>query len=132
MSDLKPTGTKIRLGKNEYALRFTLNVIDDIQDHFNIPIEEMEKLFKDEKNAIKNLRYLLAVLINEDIDCQNDEALERGEKPRLLHVDERYVGRYISAENMNEMTTSIYKSFAAGTPEPEEDAPNATSEQQND
>lgn len=126
MSDLKPKGTKLKLGNNEYGLRFTLNAIDDIQDYFDISIQDLGKLFKDPKNQIKNLRYLLTVLINEDIDCVKDETGE--DKP---HVSERFVGRHIDAQNMNQMITAIYKSFSDGSPKPEnedDEIPNAQSE----
>ena len=122
MSDLKPKGKKITLGGKEYGLRFTLNAIDDIQDHFDIPIEDLGKLFKDSKTRIRNLRYLLTVLINEDIDCVNDENDEK-----ISHVEERFVGRQIDANNMQSMMTAIMNSFTAGTPESEE-SPNAQSE----
>lgn len=128
MSDLKPTGMKITLNKKEYGLRFTLNAIDDIQDHFDIPIQDLDQLLNDEKNAIKNIKYLLMLLINEDIDCRNDDLAEKGEKRNLEHLDERYIGRYINAANMNEMSTIIYQSFTDGMPEAEDDDPNLTSE----
>lgn len=124
MSDLRPKGTKIKLGKEEYGLRFTLNAIDDIQDHFDIPISELTNLFKDEKKQIKSLRYLLTLLINEDIDCTNDET---GETKPLL--DERYVGRHIDSKNMQEVMSTILRAFSSATPETDEDEiPNAQSE----
>ena len=39
------------------------------------------------------MRYLLTLLINEDIDCVNDET--GGNRPLL---DERYVGRHIDSK----------------------------------
>ena len=122
MSDLKPKGTKLKLGNNEYGLRFTLNAIDDIQDYFNIPIQNLGDLLKDPKNQIKNLKYLLKILINEDIDCVKDET---GEEKN--YVDERFVGRHINAQNMHQMMSTIFKAFSDGTPESEEDEedPNA-------
>ncbi len=123
MSDLKPKGKKINLGGKEYGLKFTLNAIDDIQDHFDIAIEDLGKLFSDSKTRIKNLRYLLTLLINEDIDCVKDETGEG-----IAHVDERFVGRHIDAQNMQSMVTAIMKSFTAGTPESDEESPNAQSE----
>jgi hypothetical protein len=124
MSALKPKGEKIKLGNNEYCLRFTLNAIDDIQEHFNIGISELDKLFDDERNRIKNLRYLLTVLINEDIDCENDET---GEK--RSHVDERYVGRQIHAGNMAAIMNSVYKAFSVQSTDPDIDPPNPQGEQ---
>ena len=114
MSDLRPRGVKIRLGSKEYGMRFTLNAIDEIQEHFDIPISQLAELFKDGKTQIKNLRYLLTVLINEDIDCVNDET---GEKQP--HVEESYVGRHLDLSNMTELMSAIFKAFNKGAPEPE-------------
>lgn len=125
MSDLRPTGEKIKLGNNEYGMRFTLNAIDEIQEHFNIPISDIATLFTDGRQQIRNLRYLLMVLINEDIDCVNDET---GSK--TLHIDEKYVGRHIDAQNLTGMMSSIFKAFTGGTPASDEDAdPNAKTAQ---
>ena len=57
MSDLKPKGIKITLNGKEYGLRFTLNAIDDIHYHFNLPISNLGDLFQDDKNKIRNLRF---------------------------------------------------------------------------
>lgn len=124
MSDLKPTGVKIKLGNEEYGMRFTLNAIDDIQDHFNIDISELNGLFSDTKHQIRNIRYILTVLINEDIDCVADETGEK--RP---HVDEKFVGRHIDIANINSVIGRVYATVNSGTPEAsEEDSPNATSE----
>ena len=125
MSDLRPTGTKIKLGNNEYGMRFTLNAIDEIQEHFNISISQLNELITDEKTMMRNLRYILMLLINEDIDCVNDE-LETGSK--IAHLDERYVGRHIDAGNITGVTDIIYASFIAGAPK-DDDGPNPASEQ---
>lgn len=120
MSDLRPEGVKIKLGKEEYGMRFTLNAIDEIQDHFDIHIEDLTKLFQDPKTRFKNLKYLLALLINEDIDCLKDETgLE------MPHVDEKFVGRHIDSHNMKDVMSATLKAFTKGTPEPSEDSPNA-------
>ena len=123
MSDLRPKGTKIKLGKNEYGMRFTINAIDDIQDKFDITIEDLTKLFKDSKKRFKNLKYLLSLLINEDIDCIKDETGEE-----IPHVDERYVGRHIDSNNMKDIMETILMTFTNGTPEGDDEAPNAQSE----
>ena len=66
-------------------------MIEDIQDHFNVPNSRAWYIcFRDPKNQIKNLKYILTLLINEDIDCVKDETGK--ETP---HVDERFVGRHI-------------------------------------
>lgn len=127
MSDLRPTGTKLKLGKQEYGMRFTINAIDDIQEKFNTPIVDIKKIMMDDRNSIKNLRYLLTLLINEDIACVNDENREQG-KEEIKPLDERYVGRHIDTSNMNEMMSIVFKVFAAATPEATDESPNSASE----
>jgi hypothetical protein len=116
MSDLKPNGVKIQLGNKEYGLRFTLNAIDDIQEQFNISIGGLADLLKDEMSRIRNLKILLAILINEDIECV---AEENGEKPK--RIDERFVGRHIDAGNMRGMMAAIIRAFTDSIPEGDED-----------
>ncbi len=119
--------TGLILNGKKYDLRFTINAIDDIQEYFDIPIGELEKLFSDPKKQMKNIRYLLTLLINEGIDCKNDET---GEK--IPHLEERFIGRCITVKNMGEVTNAIMGSFSSGnTEESEEDEedPNLKSEQ---
>lgn len=122
MSDMKPTGAKIKLGQKEYGMRFTLNAIDDIQEHFNISIVDLGTLFQDARKQIANLRYLLTVLINEDIACNNDDT---GDKTPML--DEKYVGRHLDVSDMNNNTGLIFKAFTDHAPEGNDD-PNPASE----
>lgn len=123
MSDLQPKGKKIKLGNNEYGMRFTLNAIDDIQDHFNIPISQLGELFSNERDQIKSIRYVLTVLINEDIDCLNDES-----DVKINKLDEKYVGRHMDIQNITMITSAIFGSFADGALESDDEIPNAVSE----
>ncbi len=125
MSDMKTKGIKIQLGNEEYGLRFTLNVIDDIQEKFDISISQFGELFTEEKKSIAIMRYLLTILINEDIDCVADET---GEPPRK-HVDERFVGRHIETKNLSEMMGPIFAAFSGSLPEKGDEVPNARSEE---
>lgn len=125
MSDLKPTGDRIRLGKNDYKLLFSLNVVDDVQDKFDTPISELPKLMQDPKKQIKNVLQLLAMLVNEGIDFDND--MDGGKRP---HIDARFVGRYIDANNVGELKSKILNSMVSGIPKQEDDAdPNPESGQ---
>jgi len=119
MSDLQPKLYKIMLGGQEFGLLFSINAIDDIQDHYDIPISHLIELLNDERDTFKNLRYILTVLINEGIDD------EENDRP---HVEERWVGRKITAGNIHELGDSILRAFNEGTPEPDEECPNVTSE----
>lgn len=123
MSDLKPKGTLIKLGQNEYGMRFTLNAIDDIQDMFGVGIAELPDLLNDKKTQIKNILKLITILINEDVDCRNDET---GDK--TPHVEPRFVGRHISAVNIGDLKDKIFASLLNNMPEGDPDSPNAVSE----
>jgi hypothetical protein len=127
MSNLKPTSVKINLGGEEYGLRFTLNAIDDIQDYFDIPISKMYDLMKDERKAFKSIKAILVILINENIDCENENRTEK-----LPHVDARYIGRRMEVGNIAELSEAIANAFTGSAPLPdnEDDAPNVESEQQ--
>lgn len=123
MSDLKTQSNTIVINNKEYGLRFTINAIDEIQDHFDKPIAELSEILQDQRKIFANLRYLITVLINEDIDIQNDNGAS------LPHINEKYIGRYITPANFNILSSAILKSFSNGMPEnTEDDIPNAMSE----
>ena len=102
MSDLNTKSNTITINGQEYGMRFTINAIDDIQDHFDIPISDLSSVMSDERHSIRNLRYLITVLINEDIDIKNDAGAN------IPHVNERYIGRYINSSNMGDFIKSVY------------------------
>ena len=117
MSDMKPQSFKITLKDDkDYGMLFDINSIDDIQEHFNVPIDELPSLFAGDKMTVfKNLRSILTILINEDRDDQSDKT---GEK--LPHFDERFIGRQMPAEQLENIMTSIYKAFSGAMPEKED------------
>lgn len=124
MSDLKPKSERIKIGKEYYGLRFTLNAIDQIQDHFDIPISELGSLMEDERTSFKAIRYILTVLINEDAQIRGDQ------DEVVSTVDEMFVGRNIDVKNMEEITNTMLRSFVGSLPETEgeEEIPNVVSE----
>jgi len=119
MRDLKPQGIPIKIGTDDYGLRFTLNVIDDIQHHFNRSIAELPKILNEPIENYANMRYILTLLVNEDIDCICDETGEK--KP---YIDERYLGRHIFDYNaIGSIGDIIYTAFIQHMPKRNEDAP---------
>ena len=91
----------------ERHLLFSLNAIDEMQDKFG-DFDKLDEMLSG-KDSIKNLRWLLTVLLN--------EGAEEGE-PELT---EKEVGRMIHTGNFLEVKSSIFKAFSmgnSGTPEP--------------
>ena len=90
---------------------FDLNVLDEMQDRFG-GFDTLNEILQGD-HAMKNLKWLLTLLIN--------EGREDGEP----EIDERQAGRFIHVGNMKEITESVLKAFSignSGTPDIEYEA----------
>lgn len=84
----------------ERHLLFSLNAIDEMQDKFG-GFDRLDEVLAG-KDSIKNLRWLLTVLLN--------EGTEEGE-PELT---EKQVGKMIHTGNFLEVKSSVFKAFSMG------------------
>lgn len=108
MSAIKDGRFPIQLDKERHLL-FSLNAIDEMQDKFG-GFDRLDKVLSG-KDSIKNLRWLLTVLLN--------EGAEEGE----AELTEKQVGKLIHTGNFAEVKSAIFKAFSMGnngTPEPPE------------
>ena len=108
MSAIKDGRFPIVLDKERHLL-FSLNAIDEMQDKFG-GFDRLDTVLSG-KDSIKNLRWLLTVLLN--------EGAEDDEEP----LTEKQVGKLIHTDNFAEVKTAIFKAFSMGnngTPEPPE------------
>lgn len=108
MSAIKDGRFPIVLDKERHLL-FSLNAIDEMQDKFG-GFDRLDTVLSG-KDSIKNLRWLLTVLLN--------EGAEDEEEP----LTEKQVGKLIHTGNFAEVKTAIFKAFSMGnngTPEPPE------------
>lgn len=103
MSAIKDGRYAIELGGKIQHLLFSLNALDEIQDKFGGYDKLSEVFNQDNKDWIKNTKWLLALLIN--------EGAEEGEP----EVTEKQVGRWIHTGNIVEVQSAILKAFAVGT-----------------
>lgn len=99
MSAIKDGRYPITLDKERHLL-FSLNVIDELQDKFG-GFDQLDNTLQG-KDSIKNLRWLLTLLLN--------EGAEDGEKP----MTEKEVGRMIHVGNLSEVKTAVFKAFSYG------------------
>ena len=91
----------------ERHLLFSLNAIDEMQDKFG-GFDRLDTVLSG-KDSIKNLRWLLTVLLNEGA-ADDEEPLT-----------EKQVGKLIHTGNFADVKAAIFKSFSMGnngTPEP--------------
>lgn len=99
MSAIKDGRFPIMLDKERHLL-FSLNAIDAMQDKFG-GFDKLDEMLSG-KDSIKNLRWILTVLLN--------EGAEAGE-PELT---EKEVGRLIHIGNFLELKSAIFKAFSLG------------------
>ena len=108
MSAIKDGRFPITLDKERHLL-FSLNVIDEMQDTFG-GFDKLDKALSG-KASVKNLRWLLTLLLNEGADDGDEE------------LTEKQVGKLIHTGNFADVKAAIFKSFSMGnngTPEPPE------------
>ena len=103
MSAIKDGRHPIEIGGQERHLLFSLNALDEIQDRFGGYDKLAEVFNKNNKDWIKNTKWLLALLIN--------EGAEEGEP----EVTEKQVGRWIHTGNIVEVQREMMKAFSVGT-----------------
>ena len=105
MSAIKDGRLPITLDKERHLL-FSLNVIDELQDRFG-GFDKLDEVLSG-ADAIKNLRWLLTLLLNEGAE-DDEEALT-----------EKQVGKLIHTGNFNDVKIAIFKAFAVGNTGDEE------------
>lgn len=103
MSAIKDGRYPLEVGGKERHLLFSLNALDEIQDKFGGYDKLAEVFNQDNKDWIKNTKWLLALLINEGAEEDEQE------------VTEKQVGRWIHAGNIIEVQSAILRAFAVGT-----------------
>ncbi len=102
MSAIKDGRYPINLNGEQFHMLFSLNVLDEVQDRFG-GYDKLPEVFSNENtNQIKDLKWLLTILINEGMDEGQQE------------LTEQQVGKKIHVGNMIEIQNAIYGAFAYG------------------
>lgn len=83
-----------------YNLLFSLNVLDEMQDRFG-GYDRLDEAFNNEnKDMIKDLRWLLTLVINEGLDEGEEE------------LTEKQVGKLIHLGNLFKIKAALFEAFA--------------------
>ncbi|MCM1219293.1 MAG: hypothetical protein NC548_32845 [Lachnospiraceae bacterium] len=113
MSAIKDGRLPVELNGREFHLLFSLNALDELQERFG-GYDKLDKAFdKNNPDMIKDMRWLLTLIINEGMD--------EGEQP----LTEKQVGKLIHIGNLSQIKDAIFSAFAYsvnGGEEPEETA----------
>lgn len=93
----------VELNGKTYYLLFSLNALDEMQDRFG-GYDKLDKAFdQSNPNMIKDLRWLLTLIIN--------EGMEEGETP----LTELQVGKLIHIGNLPQIKDAIFAAFVYST-----------------
>lgn len=126
MGNLNPKPVEIEFDGRIYGVQFNINMIDEMQTHFEKPIGEIYDLIIDSPKSAANLRYLLTALLNDAIETHETETGER--VPRLSETE---VGKKIDIRDFNYYYEKVIEAFGVSLPETDEDDdPNSKGEQQ--
>ena len=117
MSAIKDGRISVVLDKERHLL-FSLNAIDEVVDKFG-GFDELDKMLSG-KDAMKNIRWLLTILLNEGADDGEPE------------LTERQVGKLIHAGNLTDMKTAMFRAFSKGNTGDPDSTPDVEDEEDDD
>ncbi|MBC3938520.1 hypothetical protein D4A47_06280 [Anaerotruncus massiliensis (ex Liu et al. 2021)] len=106
MNNVKSKSVEIELGAQLFKIEFDFNVLCEIQERYG-SLDTLDERLQD----VREIRWLLTVLLNEAIDKENDEGAEK------KHVDESWVGRTVNFKNIGELAAKIAEAFGASMPD---------------
>lgn len=117
MNAMKSGAYPITLNGEEYGLLFSLNALDEMQERFG-GYDKLHEVFnQNNKDWVKDTRWLFTLLINEARLAENENAET---------LSEQKVGRLINAGNLREIQQAIFAAFATGTTGEKENNNNKT------
>lgn len=123
MSTLLPEGFPFEIAGKTWGLRWTLSVIEKVQDHFNESIGETILRLADERQLPSVVPYLLAVLITDQIEREGlDEPTPSEQAMKWL----------IDSTNLGKVTGALLASYGISMPEDDEDSPKNPMRSRND
>jgi hypothetical protein len=130
MRILKPVGTEIDIDGKERHLLFNINVIDELQEHFDMYIGDilnslLERQDKEKQKAFYDtVVCILTVLLNEDVRLHN----KHNPSDPWENITEEYLKEEVLTNSTSAtITLEILKSFNGSLPKNEDDDPNLKS-----
>lgn len=117
--ETKERRVPLTIGGRTYNVALTLNCIEQLQERYG----DLNNVFE-ASSEVKQLKWILAVLINDAVDAYNDD-----HDDKLEHISEAYIGRKIDIRNIDEYTNILMQTFGVSLPtvegDPEDDELNA-------
>lgn len=118
MSDLRPKGVPVVIDGVERHMLFTLNAIDELQEHYKEDLSKIIDRLTDKEEAVSTLRQILATLLNDEAERESANGKE------LKQYTTREVGWLVSLDNQEQILLAILAAYGLSLPEGDEDSPN--------
>jgi len=129
MRILMPIGEEIEFDDKKRHLLFNINVIDEIQEHFDMYIvDAINSVFSetDKKGGYNRLSYILLVLLNEDVRMHN----RKSPNDQWCLITEDFINSELLTNDTAKVFTGlILKSFNGSLPKVDKQTPNVKSGQ---
>ena len=112
VSSVFPSAETVKLGEKEYRLSIpTLNVLADIEEHFDVSFMQIQELLDVNKPGMfKNFRYIIWRLLLED-------------NPELQDGEITVVGKELKLDQLGEIGQKLTTIFTKGMPQAGEATP---------
>lgn len=117
MGNLNPKPVEIEFQGKTYRCAFTLNCIDEAQEHFDKSLTEIIEFAFSGSTAARNIRYLLTLLLNDSPDCETE-------------LSEKEVGAAIDIRSFDYYCVKILEALGVSLPDDDgDDLPEAAAGQ---
>lgn len=112
MSDLQPKGIPVTISDQDWHFYMTIAAADVIQDHYDLPLQDvMNRLYK-ERDRYSTCAYILSVLTADEV---------RRDKLDIKAPTEKELRDLVDVPAANRLTMSILKAYGISMPEKDED-----------
>ena len=122
MSDLRPRGVPVMVDGVERHFLFTLNAIDEIQDHYDMSLSDVMNNLTDKNQSYKTLRYIIMALLNDEAERESAAGNDKYKK-----VTEKEAGWMVTLESEEEILLAVFKAYGLSLPEGDDEDPNQVS-----
>lgn len=122
MSTLRPKGIPCEVAGVERNLLFTLAVVDELEDHYDLPVESVVDMLTDDRKVYKVLSYVLTVLINDEIAARN---YAEGKNEPAITEDE--IKWSVDVRDTGRLARAVMQAYGYSFPEAEDNDPNVES-----
>lgn len=116
MSSLRPKGVPVMIDGVERHFLFTLNVVDEIQEHYDMALPDVLGKFIEENRNEKIMIYLVAELLRDEAER---ESYAGNNDLKIYSLKE--TGWILNIENRGTIATAIFEAYGVSLPEMEDE-----------